>query len=266
MNMHVLILPVSYPRFYKPVSGIFFRDQALALKNHGVDVGVIDPAPRTMKSITAGRLSSTRFHVTTTFDEGIPLVQANDWTLPFARHLYAKQFSWRAMHLYKHYVATFGPPDLIHAHELIWAGAAARAISEKCGIPYVVTEHSGDYGLFDTVQSWHVPYLRAAIHGASTMMAVSTDLIRRLEPFADGRSMRVMPNMVDTEFFSPPIEPRANKPQFVFVSIAWLIMDKGIHVLLRAFAAAFKGDSAVRLEMGGDGEDSATFFALANEL
>jgi L-malate glycosyltransferase len=264
--MHVLILPVSFPRFYKPVSGIFFRDQALSLARHGITVGLIDPAPRALRTLLDGRLLSTRFNVTITSLEGVAVVQAHDWTLPFARRFYAKHFVWRAMDLFRRYAARFGVPDVIHGHELIWAGAAARAISERFAVPYVVTEHSGDYGLFDTVQSWHVPHLRAAIRGASSMMAVSSDLIRLLQPFADGRPMRVMPNIVDTDFFSPPSEPRADKAQFVFVSIAWLIMDKGIHVLLRAFAAAFKGDRAVCLELGGDGEDRASFVALANEL
>ncbi|WP_404566430.1 glycosyltransferase, partial [Neisseria gonorrhoeae] len=35
-----------------------------------------------------------------------------------------------------------GLPDLIHAHCMNYAGILAQKISEKYGIPYVLTEHS----------------------------------------------------------------------------------------------------------------------------
>lgn len=43
---------------------------------------------------------------------------------------------------FKHYILENGLPDLIHAHCMNYAGILAQKISEKYGIPYVLTEHS----------------------------------------------------------------------------------------------------------------------------
>ncbi len=43
---------------------------------------------------------------------------------------------------FKHYIRENGLPDLIHAHCMNYAGILAQKISEKYGIPYVLTEHS----------------------------------------------------------------------------------------------------------------------------
>jgi glycosyltransferase involved in cell wall biosynthesis len=262
--MHVLILPTSYPRFYNPISGVFFRDQAKALKDSGVTVGVIDSAPRSMKTVKRGRIFANRFHVTTTLDEGFPIVRANDWCLPHLPKIYVRQFVWRAAHLLDRYIERFGRPDVIHAHEILWGGVAARAISARSGIPYVVTEHSGGHALWGVAEQ-HVPYLESTISGASVVMAVSEDLVHRLLPFAGGREIRVMPNVVDTEFFTPPVQ-RPQRDKFRFVSIGSLIPDKRIDILLRAFGEAFAGNDNVRLAIGGDGHDRVNLMTLAAGL
>jgi glycogen synthase len=50
---------------------------------------------------------------------------------------------WKRLYLrlFEAYVARCGTPDIIHAHGYV-AGMAARYLSEKTGIPYVLTEHS----------------------------------------------------------------------------------------------------------------------------
>ena len=262
--MHVLIVPASYPRFYKSLSGTFYRDQAIALMKSGAAVGVIDPAPRSIRTFTLGGLASHRSQVTTTVDAGFPVVHANDWCLPYARKLYAKQFIRRAMDLFEHYSREFGRPDVIHGQGMLWGGVAARAIAVASGIPYVLTEHSGEYALFP-ILPWTLPLIRETMRDASSVLAVSSELARRLRPLGDGRPLRVVPNVVDTEFFHRP-QPRAVVEPFLFVSVASQLMYKGMDVLLRAFAIAFAGNAQVRLEIGGDGADRPRFIALAEAL
>ena len=55
--MHILIVPSWYPKYPGDVQGCFFREQALALKKYGHDVGVIDikfRLPRSFKSFFNG--------------------------------------------------------------------------------------------------------------------------------------------------------------------------------------------------------------------
>ena len=49
--MHVLLLTTSYKSKFNLLSAPFFRDQALALKNNGMQVGVICPLPISLKSV-----------------------------------------------------------------------------------------------------------------------------------------------------------------------------------------------------------------------
>ena len=39
--MHILLITSAYKSKFNPVNALFFRDQALALKNSGNQVGVI---------------------------------------------------------------------------------------------------------------------------------------------------------------------------------------------------------------------------------
>ena len=49
--MHVLLLTTSYKSKFNLLSAPFFRDQALALKHNGMQVGVICPLPISLKSV-----------------------------------------------------------------------------------------------------------------------------------------------------------------------------------------------------------------------
>ena len=49
--------------------------------------------------------------------------------------------SFYAMSGYEKYVSKFGHPDLIHAHNCMYAGYVAKKIKHKFNIPYALTEH-----------------------------------------------------------------------------------------------------------------------------
>ena len=262
--MHVLMLPSTYPRFYKPLSGIFYRDQAIALRSGGIDVGVLDASPRTLRTLRRGRLGAFRFQARSSVEDGLSMVTAYDWSVPYATRLTARQFLWRANNLYGRYIRRFGRPDVIHAHELLWGGVAAAAISKRTGVPYVVTEHSGEYALAP-LPAYRRRSLASTMTRAAAMIVVSADLGRRLKRFGAPSALTVVPNVVDTDFFLPPATAPADEC-FVFVSIATQVMDKGIDTLVRAFALAFRDAPGVRMEIGGAGPDRPVFEALARSL
>jgi len=263
--MHVLILGSSYPRFYKPLSGVFFRDQALALQNAGVVVGVVDPSPRGLGSLRHGGLAGHHFQASKTVELGVPAFHSHDWCIPRAKHLYGRQFLWRATDLYRRYVREYGRPDIIHAHDVMWAGVAARILSRREGIPYVVTVHSGAYGM-GLIEDWERPLLRAVGRDASALLAVSRSLAESLKEYCAVEQPGVVPNVVDTDFFDPGPGVRRPGTTFQFACVASLLQDKGYDTLLRAFARAFSGAAHVRLEIGGQGPDAEAFKALAKHL
>jgi glycosyltransferase involved in cell wall biosynthesis len=157
-----------------------------------------------------------------------------------------------------------GRPSLIHAHCARWGGAAARDLAEKYELPYVVTEHSSAYQR-GKVTKWQKPIIRKCFEDAAAVWAVSNAFKQQLEPYVGDARVGVMPNMVDTDFFREPPQPRTNQP-FTFLCIASLTPNKGIDVLLNSFCKAFRGDLGVRLIIGGDGPERQKLEQLTEDL
>jgi len=262
--VHILILPSSYPRPYEKLSGIFYRDQARALKKNGVFTGVIDPDPRTLRTLLRKDAFLNRFQISYIDDSGIPTLRANDWCLPFARKLYAKHFISQAKRLFKLYVKRFGKPEIIHAHGILWGGVAARIIAREYNIPFVVTEHSSEYAL-NLIQEWQKPFIREVIKDASSIIAVSFSLISVLHSFGESKRFKVVPNVVDTDFFTKSGK-KENQALFRFISIAPLDLKKGIDILLKAFASVFSDRQDIVIEIGGKGKDRDYLGQLVKDL
>jgi glycosyltransferase involved in cell wall biosynthesis len=157
-----------------------------------------------------------------------------------------------------------GRPDVIHAHNAHWAGFAAYQVWRHLGIPYVVTEHSGGF-LTGEITALSKRFARKVYRHASRVIVVSRALGDSIEPLLDGRASCVVPNCVDTDFFSlPPTLP--SKRSFVFLAVAHLTPNKGIDILLRAFTARFRGDVDASLRIGGDGPIRKELMSLCEQL
>ncbi len=197
-------------------------------------------------------------------DCGVQTVSANDWSIPLSPKLYAKHFIWRAKKLFEHYVKHFGKPDVIHAHEILWGGVAARLIGKKSNIPFLVTEHSSNYA-FGLIKEWQKSFIRDVMKEAFAMVSVSSPFMSLLRSFGDSQRFRIVPNVVDTEFFSIANKQK-NDGLFRFISITPLTLKKGVDVLVKAFASVFAGCDAVVMEIGGEGEERAMVEQLAKDL
>ncbi len=262
-NIHVLLLPSWYPTRTDVVKGVFFKQQAIALKDAGVKVGVIYPHFRSLRQFGLSALADNHFQIISCQEDGIPTWRFCGWNFPISR-LKPYLWTWQNTRLFNRYIRCFGKPDLIHAHSVLWGGVSAMRIAQHWDIPYVVTEHATSFAR-GLIQSWQEPIIRQVIRNASCVLAVSKGLSDLLEPYADNRKIEIVPNMVDIEFFRPPAIHRTAKP-FRFLTVALLTPKKGIDVLLKAFARAFKQTDEVILEIGGDGEQKKKLQALAKSL
>lgn len=262
-QLHVLLIPSWYPTKDQPQRGIFFKEQAQALQEAGVRVGVVYTELRSLRALRLRSLRDYHFQITVEFEDGIHTARFNAWNLPHHR-LRGQLFVKSILRLLDHYQRRFGRPHLLHAHSALWGGVAAREASRRLAIPYVITEHSTGYAQ-GMIQPWHHSYLRAVFGDARRVIAVSTGMMRRIEPFVGGRPVDIIPNSVDTSFFTLPPQPRERTP-FRFVTVAFLKPKKGIDVLLRAFARAFEGRDDVILEIGGDGPQRQELESLADAL
>lgn len=158
------------------------------------------------------------------------------------------------------YRLRYGRPDLIHAHCVKWAGRAAMKLSERWGVPYVVTEHLSSMiyarELGDgTMPTWQTPLLREALERADRVVVVSDELVADLAPyFGTNYAHKTLSNVIDTDFFHP-VE-RQRSATFRYCAIGNFVPRKGYDLLAEAFRMVLQQGMKARLTLVGQGTDS----------
>jgi glycosyltransferase involved in cell wall biosynthesis len=266
LSVHVLIIPSWYPANPTDLNGCFFREQSLALKKHGHDVGIIDVKFRLPRSWRL--LFNGFFGVSTEVDEGLVTyrVCGVDWF----RHLpRLRRWLWlrRGKKIVDQYISENGKPDIIHAHAIFHGGELAKEISEKFIIPFVITEHSSGFARGHLSQE-KLDGASIVSASAAKRLAVSHKLCQLLESQLSGSlTWQEMPNIVSQKFIEFEMSERQNQHKpFVFLAVAMLTENKGVHNLLTAYAEAFACDQDVILKIGGDGVERPRLERLAKKL
>jgi glycosyltransferase involved in cell wall biosynthesis len=170
---------------------------------------------------------------------------------------------WAALseRLVSTYVHRFGTPDVLHAHAALWAGRVAVRMGRTLSRPCVVTEHSSLVLLGDLNPEERREAARV-YRGADAVLAVSGPLLAAVGSIAGIRLGRVVPNLVDFEFFTLPPVARRRSP-FTFLSACNLVGGKRLDRLIRAFAAAARVSPDMRLVMVGAGPEEGGLRRLA---
>ncbi len=282
---HVLILPSWYPLDdgdagatggAGSVEGVLFREQAEALAERGVCVGIVYAH---VYKLTAWRRRVARLwrgsrRRTGSAAEGgaaapIPTVRSEGMSwLPMFPRLNRWILVQRGLHLFKIYVDAHGMPDVLHVQAMYRAGHLARAIKRRYGVPYVITEHHSMYALGRLGAADRRAYGRVAA-GAAARLAVSPALCARLEALFGGAGESMgertgggwapIANSVSARFLEYPLEEEEpGAGAFEFLSVSHLQENKGVEVLVEAFARAFPGEDgpggeAPVLTIAGDG-------------
>lgn len=185
---------------------------------------------------------------------------------------YRNLFGWNkaVKTAFNQYVKDNGQPQLIHAHNVLYAGIAANKLSSASGIPYLITEHSS-FVARHAFDKRLLPAMRNAYLQASAMLTVSHSLgadIEKLLPALAGH-WQVLANVLDPAVeeapWSLPVDGGAHK-LFKFLTIGSLIPIKGHENLIRAWQIAFSNDPSVQLVIAGDGELEAELKMLVDSL
>lgn len=262
-STHVLVMPSFYPTRERPTLGRFFRDQAEAVHGSGLRVGVISAEVRSLRTLTPAALRESHFQVEVSYEGGIPTIRLRGWNPLAQTSLGALVWGVEMNRLARRYVKEFGRPDIVHAHNALWAGVAARDVARTVRCPYVVTEHSSEFLVRDLRGFRRAAAVRA-FSDAARVVCVSSALAQRVNGYVD-RAPAVVPNTVDADVFVPPPGARGDDP-YVFLSVGNLTPNKGHDVLLQAFARQYSGSRGVRLVIGGDGPEASLLRARAIEL
>ena len=267
--MHVLVLPSWYLTREAPAQGRYFADQAQALRRAGATVGVVYPELRSLRKASPRLLRRNYFQRSAAREQGVPTLRSHGWNLGWRSSLGARWRTREAGRLAARYARRRGRPDVVHAHSGRWAATAAARLSERWGVPYVVTEHFSGFQR-GVAFRWERRLARRALLDADGVAAVSTSLKRYLLENGFARGARVLPNLVDTDFFTPPPSPQRQSPRrgksFRLLALGHLVRHKGHHVLLEALAQRVAGIGSARLEIGGAGPERAALERQAARL
>jgi glycosyltransferase involved in cell wall biosynthesis len=253
--MHILVIPTTYPSKHSQVSGIFFQDQARALKRSGFKVGVIAPIFRSLRIASRG-LFRYESGMTIDIEDGIPTYRYHQWAW-LSKFGKGDHILWEraARHLFNQYTQVYGKPDVIHAQEAHYAGVFASKLKREHAIPYVLTEHSSFYAR-GLIRDWQMPGLKYAFRNANHRVVVSPQLGTVLEN-TFGKEVcpwTPIPNILDARLSHFPLPVKdLTSGSHRFLNVAIMTTIKGQVDLLQAFFKAFKRTEDVQLRLGGDG-------------
>lgn len=262
--MHILLLPSWYRTVDKPWRGTFVHDQAVALARSGFQVGVAFVERRSLSSLNVFSLFGSHFQTVLQDDRGIQTALTKGWST-FAQTVSGSLLWSRMMlHAVRAYTDAYGVPDVIHGHAALWGGHAAMKAAEMLDRPYVVTEHSSAI-LTNNISERERRYVADVYGNASAVIAVSERLKKSVNAVSSGSATAVIPNTVDTGFFTPPRRGRGRQP-FTFLAVCDLVSYKRIDLLISAFVRLHIAIPDTRLIIVGTGKDARRMGGLVRSL
>lgn len=263
--MHILVIPSWYPDKHAPIRGIFFREQVLALQKAGHQVGVIVHERFPLRQLFDLRQWHKLWpRLIIENDAGVETYRVQEYSLMrVAPALGLTLFKRSMLNAFREYCQRQGVPQVIHAHSLLYGGYLATVVGQQRDIPIVLTEHSSVI-LEGKTQRYQKEMISECIDDIACPMAVGTALADALQFFQPDKKIQTIGNIVDADRFVPIAEPLALNP-FVISSVALLVLNKRIDLLLDAFALAFKGHQ-VELRIGGNGPEQNWLEKRASKL
>jgi glycosyltransferase involved in cell wall biosynthesis len=262
--MHVLIIPSTYPKYKGDLSGIFFQDQAVALRKNGCEVGVICPEITSIRNLR--NISKIKWGFEKITDDGLRVVKFHALNyFPLIHSLYFQWTRYLYKKLFKKYTILYGIPDIIHAHEIFNGGLLAVEIGEKFGIPVLITEHSSAFALRNFSPT-KLRLARNACNKSKINIAVSNSLAEFLNAKIKASSKWIyLPNMLDDIFTEYKYE-EYQQEKFTFICVGSLDSNKNHIAAIEAFAREFGKDENKKLIIIGAGEELGKLISRTETL
>ncbi len=271
--MRILHLPKWYPHRYDDQDGDFVARHVAASAAHGGPDGGPTHAAVVFAAVARGPLSSL-------IEEDHDLAGA----VPTWRYYYRARLSgWGALdRLLKLGLwlrcqrrgrravrAHWGGagPDIVHAHVLFRPAVLAAWWRWRYGWPYVLTEHAtvfqpANAGRLSGGRRWLAGWL---VRRTAAWLPVSQDLCRALAALGGVNPHTVViPNVVDTDLFYPPVAPAARRG--LLSVAAFNEAAKNLSGVLRVVARLRVLHPDLSLRVAGYGPAEAALRQLAQEL
>lgn len=250
--MNIVIIPAFFQEKRRPTNGSFFLEQAKALQRNGNQVTILYCDTYSVKCISQCiHYEEEKCQVI----EGVQIYRKKCFCpLKHGMEGHRKAFAKGIMKLYECHMEK-QKVDVIHAHCCVWAGYAAMLLSQKTGIPYIITEHATLFQLHrNEISNANNRIITEAFHNAARVICVSRAFANLLSDYR--RDIDVIGNVVDCELFIP--KEKGENQNFEFLTICYMqeeaqLYKKGIDILLRAWRNFQQICPQCRLLIGGGG-------------
>ncbi len=269
----VAIVSEFYPSRRDPVLGIWAHRQALAARDAGAEVRVLvlhrlippraalKAGPRALLKASAARLREPRTQVR----DGLQVSYVPFLSPPRERH-YAAWGAWAAppLALALRRLQRSFPYDLIHAHNAVPAGEAARRAAGLA--PLVISVHGGDV-LYTAPRSEAGAQAVARALGAARLVLANSQGIAELAGACGARETMVVHLGAELPPRARTTAARSRRGQPpTLVTVAHLVARKRHADVLRALAVLAARHPTLRYSIVGDGPERPALETLARRL
>jgi len=248
--VHVLVVPAEhYLTGAYPLGGVFQQHQAAALVQAGHRVGVL------ATGVISPRFALRPYaFVPVEHADGVAVYRDYWRTWLPHRWFHSRSIATRiarGLALYERYERERGRPDVIHAHDLVYAACVAQAVGLARGIPVVVTEHSSAVARQAMPGALRTLAIKHAKTAAS-VTAVSRFLADQMEALLgpDAPRVHTLPNVLPPGFGTELAMP--DPDGFTIFTVGSLDANKDHEMLIRAFARLDQAP-VPHLRIAGDG-------------
>jgi glycosyltransferase involved in cell wall biosynthesis len=247
--MRILMVTTSYPRWQGDAAGAFVHSLAVGLVGAGNHVEVIAPASAgaattmVMDGVQVSRVGRGKGTMAGEPGGIIPGLYRAPWRLvPLALALYEMN---------RLVLQRAAECDVVHGHWAFPGGLIATRAAARNRRAVVVTIHGSDINL--PLQHRILrPLLRAALKSATAILAVSEAMMNGAIAMGVPPARVSLVRLGVTDYGMVKAEPRNPVGPTRFLFIGSLTRNKGVDVLIEAFAkAASSGEMSLR--MVGDG-------------
>jgi len=244
-HKNILFLCSWYPSTISPFNGNFIFKHARSVVKQGV--------PITALGVYENLSIKKKIEIEEGEEDGVKHIIIY-YSYPFK--IFKFWYKFKA-YLYgiRYFQRKQGAIDLIHVHVLFDAGFIAWWMYMTKKIPYLITEHSTIFQPYhpNHFSKFLKPFIRKILQKSKYSLPVSNDLAHQIKRIFSKTPTKVIPNVVQTNLFLPPINRQPNS-KIKFLHISNFSPQKNIEGLLNGFKKLSEQRKDFSLTLAGDGD------------
>lgn len=245
--MDILFLPSWYESEEEPRSGIFFTEQALALKNENnrVVIAIVDILNFPYKC------NAKKFRIIEEKRHGIDIYRIKVPSLMTGRFpsVFFKYYELFYIKLFEYIFSKGLRFDIMYAHSFWHAGYIGTILKKRYKIPLIVQEHRSmliSYEFSSKINK----YLIKTVDDADAFYCVSEKLRSNIRQRGSKNSnIAILPNMVENQFAYSEL----NNTMFSYTFVGNLIDSKRVVQLVKCFDKISQNKKDIILYIAGEG-------------